>query len=56
MKTYGGSGGIAPPFFTSALDRGEWLTSSPGCFTPWGTKPGIEEIREIIKTNAYCHD
>jgi hypothetical protein len=24
MKTHGGSGGIAPPFFTSALDRGEW--------------------------------
>jgi hypothetical protein len=28
------SGGIAPPFFTSALDRGEWLTSHPDRFTP----------------------
>jgi hypothetical protein len=23
---------IVPPFFTSALDRAEWLASYPGCF------------------------
>jgi hypothetical protein len=27
------SGGIAPEFVTSALMRGEWLASRPGCFT-----------------------
>jgi hypothetical protein len=32
MKAYG-SGGIAPPFLTSALDGGEWLASRPGRFT-----------------------
>jgi hypothetical protein len=25
MKIYGGSGGIAPPFFTSALDGDEYI-------------------------------
>jgi hypothetical protein len=29
MKTYGGSGGIAPPFLTLALDGGEWLAAVP---------------------------
>jgi hypothetical protein len=28
------SGGIAPPFFTSALDGGEWSGSGPGRFIP----------------------
>jgi hypothetical protein len=28
-----GSGGIAPPFLTSALDGGEWSASRPGRFT-----------------------
>jgi hypothetical protein len=27
-----GSGGIAPPFLNSALDRGEWLPLLPGSF------------------------
>jgi hypothetical protein len=34
MKTYGGSGGIALLFLTSALDGSEWSASSPGSFTP----------------------
>jgi hypothetical protein len=34
MKTLWGSGGIAPPFVTSALDAGEWSASRPGRFTP----------------------
>jgi hypothetical protein len=25
---------IAPPLLFSALDRGEWTISRPGCFTP----------------------
>jgi hypothetical protein len=28
-----GSGGIAPPFLTSALDEGEWSAVCPGRFT-----------------------
>jgi hypothetical protein len=35
-----GSGGIAPPFLTSALDGGEWSTSHPCCFTPGETALG----------------
>jgi hypothetical protein len=38
MTTWG-SGGIAPPFLTSALDEGEWLASCPDCFTPGKTPP-----------------
>jgi hypothetical protein len=30
MNTYGGIGVVAPPFFTSALDGGEWSASRPG--------------------------
>jgi hypothetical protein len=29
-----GSGGIAPPFWASELDGGEWLASRPGRFIP----------------------
>jgi hypothetical protein len=36
MKTYSGSGGIAPRILTSALDGGEWSASRPGRFTPRG--------------------
>jgi hypothetical protein len=34
-----GSGGIAPPVLTSALDRGEWLVSRVGRYIP-GKDPG----------------
>jgi hypothetical protein len=30
MKTYGGSGGVAPSFLTSAVDGGDWSASRPG--------------------------
>jgi hypothetical protein len=30
----GGSGGIAPPFLTLALDGHEWSSLRPGRFTP----------------------
>jgi hypothetical protein len=34
-----GSGGIAPPFLTLALDGGEWSASHPCRFTPAETAP-----------------
>jgi hypothetical protein len=38
------SGGIAPPFLTSALDEGEWSASLPSCFTPGEIIPGTHWI------------
>jgi hypothetical protein len=35
-----GSGGIAPPFLTSALDLDEWSASLPGRLTPEERVPG----------------
>jgi hypothetical protein len=32
MKMWG-SGDMAPPFFTSAVDAGDWSVSRPLCFT-----------------------
>jgi hypothetical protein len=34
-----GSGGIAPPFLTRALDGGEWSASRPCHFTPGERAP-----------------
>jgi hypothetical protein len=34
MKTYWGSGGIAPRILTLTLDGGEWSASRSGCFNP----------------------
>jgi hypothetical protein len=39
-----GSGGIAPPFLTSALDGGEWSASLPGRFTPGERAPDTHWI------------
>jgi hypothetical protein len=36
------TGGIAPPFLTSALDGGEWSTSRHGRFTSGETDPGTQ--------------
>jgi hypothetical protein len=44
MKTYGGSGVIAPQFLTSALDGGELSASRPGRFTPVERAPGTHWI------------
>jgi hypothetical protein len=38
MKTWG-IGGIAPPFFTSALGGDEWSVSSPRPLSPIGRAP-----------------
>jgi hypothetical protein len=43
METWG-NGGIAPPFFTSALDGGEWLASRVCRFTPEERAPGTHWI------------
>jgi hypothetical protein len=44
------SGGIAPPFFTSALDGGEWSVSRPGRSTSVEIAPGMDamEKRKIL--------
>jgi hypothetical protein len=39
VKSYGGNGGIAPPFLASALDGGEW--SCPCYFATGETATGI---------------
>jgi hypothetical protein len=67
MKTYGGSGGIAPPFLTSELVGGEWSASRPGRFIPgeiarstywigsWvGPRVGLDAVekRQIL----YCRE
>jgi hypothetical protein len=41
MKRIWGSGGIAPPFLTSALDGGEWSASRPGRYTPEERAPPL---------------
>jgi hypothetical protein len=37
-----GGGGIAPPFLTSALDRGGWSASRLGRFTAEEIVPGTD--------------
>jgi hypothetical protein len=38
------SGGIDPPFSTSALDGGEWSESRPGRFNPGKTARGAHRV------------
>jgi hypothetical protein len=47
MKTWG-SGGVAPSFFTSALEGGKCSASRPGPFTPVEIARGSHWIREIL--------
>jgi hypothetical protein len=35
------TGGIAPPFLTSALDGGEWSALRPGSALPPGNEPPV---------------
>jgi hypothetical protein len=35
MKTYWGSGGIAPPFLTLAIDGGDWSAYNPATLLSW---------------------
>jgi hypothetical protein len=39
-----GCGGIAAPFLSSTLDRGEWSVSCPGRFPPGERAPGTHWI------------
>jgi hypothetical protein len=64
MKTYGGVGGIASPFLTSALDGGEWSVSRPGFFISGGHYPGTHflggwvgpcaELEAVKNRNISC--
>jgi hypothetical protein len=45
-----GSGGIAPPFLTSALERGEWSASRPGRFISGEEIPGTHWIDQVGPT------
>jgi hypothetical protein len=42
------SGGIAPPFLTSALDEGEWSVSRPGLFIPGEIDPRYPLDRRLV--------
>jgi hypothetical protein len=52
MKTYGGSGGIGPPFLTSELYGGEWSASSPDRFTPGDRALGTHWIGGWVDPRA----
>jgi hypothetical protein len=52
MKAYGGGGGIAPPFLTSALDGGEWSASLPCRFTRGERAPGTAWIGDRVDPRA----
>jgi hypothetical protein len=52
MKTCGGSGSIAPPLLTSALDGCEWLASRPGRFIPGKREPGTHRIEGWVGPRA----
>jgi hypothetical protein len=45
MKTYGGSGGIAPPFLASALDGGEWSALRLDRFIPGKRAPPVLNVQ-----------
>jgi hypothetical protein len=44
--------GIAPPFLTSALDRGEWSASRPSYFTSGEESPGTHWIGGWVDPKA----
>jgi hypothetical protein len=48
MKTYGGSGGIVPPFLTSALDGSERSASRTGRFTSGERALATHWIRDWV--------
>jgi hypothetical protein len=52
MKTYGGSGGIAPIILTSAVDGEEWSASRPGRFTFGETAPSTHWIEGRVGPRA----
>jgi hypothetical protein len=55
MKTWG-SGGIPPPFLTSALDGGDWSASRSGPFNHRETAPGTHSIGGWVAPRAGLED
>jgi hypothetical protein len=51
-----GNRGIAPPFMTSALDKGEWSASRPGRFTPGERALGTHWIGGRVNPRAGLDD
>jgi hypothetical protein len=47
-----GSGGIALPLLTSALDGGEWTASRPSRYTPEDRAPGTHWIGSWVGPEA----
>jgi hypothetical protein len=47
-----GSGGIAAPSLTSALNRGEWSPSHPSHFSPGERAPGMHWIEGWVGPRA----
>jgi hypothetical protein len=52
MEAYGGSGGIGPRIFTSALDGGEWSVSRPCRFNSRERAPGAHWIEGWVGPGA----
>jgi hypothetical protein len=52
MKAYGESGGIAPPFLTSALDGDEWPVSRSCRFIPGEIAPDTHWRGGWVHINA----
>jgi hypothetical protein len=48
-----GSGGVAPPFLTLALDGNEWSASRLGRFNARGRVPGTYRIGRWVGPSAY---
>jgi hypothetical protein len=50
-----GSGGIIPPFLTSAVGGGEWSGSVPGHFTPGERSPGTHWLGGCVGLRPGLH-
>jgi hypothetical protein len=56
-ENIGGSGGIAPSFLASALQRGEWSASRPSLFTSWEIDSGTNRIagQDAVEKGKFYH-
>jgi hypothetical protein len=52
VKAWGGTGGVASAFLTSALDGCEWSVSRPSCFIPEERVPGTHWIGDWVGPRA----
>jgi hypothetical protein len=53
MQVYGGNGGLAPPFLSSALDGREWSASSHGRFTARGKGPWNPLAKNLSEPQSW---